>query len=105
MTRRGEVSHYLLPDGYGVACGNPCNDFTKPDRASPYLQHVDCARCLDRAEDLIRAGLPAEDLTRRIGDLRAFEAEYRARLRAYHQQRIDELDGPAPAREPGKDEL
>ena len=33
------------------------------------------------------------ELQQRIEDLRAFEREYRARLRAYHQSQVDELDG------------
>jgi hypothetical protein len=34
-----------------------------------------------------------DQLERRIEDLRDFEREYHGRLRAYHQERIDELDG------------
>jgi hypothetical protein len=34
-----------------------------------------------------------DELERRIEDLRDFGREYRTRLKAYHQERINELDG------------
>lgn len=49
------------------------------------------------AEDVIRAAYPwitsLAEMERRIEDLRAFEREYSARLRAYHQTCIGQLDG------------
>ena len=42
----------------------------------------------------------AEDLALRIDDLRAFEREYRARLRAYLLSHLAALDEPGVAGEP-----
>lgn len=44
-------------------------------------------------DQLDTASAQYEELQRRIEDLRSFEREYRSRLRAYHQQQIDDLDG------------
>jgi hypothetical protein len=43
--------------------------------------------------DLPRLQAEAGDLRRQIDNLRDFEREYRTRLKAYHQERINELDG------------
>jgi uncharacterized membrane protein YccC len=49
--------------------------------------------------DLPQLRAERDELVRRIGDLRAFEREYRARLRAFHWHAIDELDGKHIPRE------
>jgi hypothetical protein len=52
----------------------------------------------DRMSDADKAAClcaDVQELTRRVGELRTFEREYRSRLRAYHSERIRELEGKA----------
>jgi phosphodiesterase/alkaline phosphatase D-like protein len=43
--------------------------------------------------DLPKLQAERDQVARVVAELREFEREYRARLKAYHQERIDELDG------------
>lgn len=60
--------------------------------ADAILEAVDTYIRANEAQRLITTSLGMAELQRRVDDLRAFEREYRSRLRAYHQGRIDELD-------------